>query len=235
MIVDPPALRLSVTSFMAFGDSVTEGENSLPAGALFVDPVNAYPTKLQAILEASYPGEAFTVLDRGNGGEKLVNDGLLRLQRLLAIDKPESLLLIDGYNDLEFCGFFTGDTPACADSIDLLGFGVRDAIRIAKGGPNSVRYMFVGTLTPPGVVGPGAPDRRRNVNAIVKTNGRIRTFAASEGATLVDIYPLFLGHEPEFIGVDGLHLTPAGNQAIAEAFAAAIKATIPATSAFSGT
>ena len=48
-----------------------------------------------------------------------------------------------------------------------------------------------------------------------------------EGATIVDIYPLFLGHESEYISPDGLHPEPPGNDAIAGAFFEAIKATVP--------
>jgi lysophospholipase L1-like esterase len=225
--VDPPPPRLSVTTFTAFGDSVTEGENALPGGPLFVDVPNSYPTQLQTLMQASFPGQAIAVLARGSGGEKLVNAGLERLSAVLAADKPGALLLMDGYNDLEVCGFFSGVTPDCKAAIDLLGFGVRDGIRIGKGPPNNIRYIFVGTLTPPGVVAPGAPDRRRSPDAIVQTNARIRAFVATEGATLVDIHPLFLGHEQDYVSVDGLHMTPAGNQTIASAFLAAIKATIP--------
>ena len=51
----------------------------------------------------------------------------------------------------------------------------------------------------------------------------------SEAATLVDSYPLFIGHEAEYISIDGLHLLPDGYQAIADAFFAAIKSTVPQT------
>ena len=53
---------------------------------------------------------------------------------------------------------------------------------------------------------------------------------ASEAVTLVDIYPLFVGHEAEYVSIDGLHLLPAGYQTIANAFFAAIKTTVPQTS-----
>jgi lysophospholipase L1-like esterase len=223
-------VQLSVTKYTAFGDSLTEGENALLTGPLFVDIPNAYPTRLQAQLEASYPGQGVTVVNRGQGGERLVDDGLIRLSSVLAADKPGALLVFDGYNDLSVCGFFTADTPECGAAINSLGFGIRDAIRKAREAPNNIRYVFVGTLTPPGIVSPGAPDRRRAPEAILRTNDRIRTFAASEGAALVDIYPLFLGHEREYVSVDGLHLTASGNQVIADAFFSAIQTAVPQTS-----
>jgi lysophospholipase L1-like esterase len=223
-------VQLSVTKYTAFGDSVTEGENALPARPLFVDIPNAYPTRLQAQLEASYPGQGVQVFNRGQGGEHLVDDGLIRLNGALAADKPGALLLFDGYNDLALCGFFSGDTRECSAAIDSLGFGIRDAIRKAREAPNNVRYVFVGTLTPPGMVSPGAADRRRAPEAIIRINDRIRSFATSEGAALVDIYPLFLGHESEYVSIDGLHLTASGNQVIADAFFSAIQSAVPQTS-----
>jgi lysophospholipase L1-like esterase len=45
----------------------------------------------------------------------------------------------------------------------------------------------------------------------------------------VDTYPTFLGHEAQYVSSDGLHLNPAGYQAIADAFFAVIKSTIPQT------
>ena len=47
--------------------------------------------------------------------------------------------------------------------------------------------------------------------------------------TLVDSYVAFLGHEAEYVNVDGLHLKPAGYQALADTFFAAIQATVPMT------
>jgi lysophospholipase L1-like esterase len=90
-----------------------------------------------------------------------------------------------------------------------------------------VRYIFVATLTPPGPVG----DHRIDREAIHEANRKIVQVAASEGATLADTYTAFLGHEAQYVSVDGLHLNPAGYQAIADTFFAAIKSTIPQTSA----
>src|SRR6185503_12574806 len=45
---------LSIMKFIAFGDSLTEGENGRNAilGRGFLDTPNAYPTKLQSLLNA---------------------------------------------------------------------------------------------------------------------------------------------------------------------------------------
>jgi len=95
-----------------------------------------------------------------------------------------------------------------------------------------VTYIFVSTLTPPGPLVPPTIDRRLRPDAIVQANARIRQTAAAEGAILVDTYPTFLGHEADYVSIDGLHLRPAGYQAIADAFFATIQQTIPRTPQF---
>ena len=54
----------------------------------------------------------------------------------------------------------------------------------------------------------------------------------AEGATLVDTYPTFIGHEAEYVDQDGLHLRPAGNQALAQSFFTGIKNTVTSTPGF---
>ena len=114
---------------------------------------------------------------------------------------------------------------ACGDAIDFVAVGVRDCIRRIKESPAGVKYVFASTLTPPGPTGRS----RIDADAIVETNRRIRLWIAAERVTLVDTHPRFLGHEPEYVSPDGLHLLPPGYQAIAETFLAAIRATIPQT------
>ena len=54
----------------------------------------------------------------------------------------------------------------------------------------------------------------------------------AEGAILVDPYPAFIGREAEYVAADGLHLSRAGYQALADAFIAAIKNTVTSTPGF---
>jgi lysophospholipase L1-like esterase len=124
-----------------------------------------------------------------------------------------------------------GIDPACGKAINDVEIGVRDCIRHSKEG--NVSFVFVSTLTPPGQVSAGVEDRRLRDDVIKQLNARIRLVVAAQGATLVDTYPTFVGHEAEYVSVDGLHLRPAGYQAIADAFFAAIKSTIPQTTALS--
>jgi lysophospholipase L1-like esterase len=224
---------ISVTKYDAVGDSFTAGENGLPS---LIDVPNAYPTRLQAALEAMYPGQGVAVVNRGTNGE-FVEETALRIRGYIASDRPGAVLLLSGYNDLlnGGCDFADGPSnPACPHTIEQVAIGIRDCIRHSKEAPQSIPYVFVSTLTPPGPVLPGAAhDRRISSDAIVQANTRIRQTVAAEGATLVDPYPLFAGHEAEYVDTDGLHLRPAGYQVLADTFFSAITGKIPQTPLFS--
>jgi lysophospholipase L1-like esterase len=219
-------LTLAVKKFETFGDSLTEGENGVPKPNV-VDPPNSYPTKLQAQLNGMFPGQGISVINRGEGG-KTVEETRDKIVIYLPGDRPEAVLLLTGYNNLTGpCGFGSFAGPGCGDATQAVAIGVRDCIRKVKESPVGVRYILVSTLTPPGPVG----SRRIDPEAILEANRKIKLMVASEGATLVDTYPTFLGHEAQYVSIDGLHLNPAGYQAIADAFFAVIKSTIPQTTA----
>jgi lysophospholipase L1-like esterase len=223
---------LSVTKYLAFGDSVTEGQNGRIAfEAALVDVANAYPTRLQALFDASYPRQGIVVLNRGVGGER-IEDGKMRLMGVVAQERPGAVLIIDGYNNLlSQCRASIGLTSACSATIDFVAGTLRECVRTARGA--NTQYVFVGTLTPPGPFR-GGTDRRIAASAIAQLNARIRQQIPGEGAVVVDIHPLFLGHESEYVAPDGLHLEAAGNQVVADAFFLAIKGVIPATDPATG-
>jgi lysophospholipase L1-like esterase len=226
------ALTLAVTKYDTIGDSLTEGENALPSPT-YVDTPNAYPTRLQALFDATYPGQGINVVNHGAGGER-IEKTLELLPEYLTADRPQAVLLLGGYNNLTTpCEVGLANTSDCRAAIEEVAFGVRDCIREIKESPLGIEYIFVGTLTPPGSVTSTSKDRRIDVNAILAVNSRIRQMVTSEAATLVDIYPLFAGHEAEYVSIDGLHLQPAGYQAIADAFFTSIKATVPQTALLS--
>ena len=94
--------------------------------------------------------------------------------------------------------------------------GLRTMIREGRGRGLPV---FVGTLT---------PQRERACRGyapayVPAANDQIRALAASEGASLVDLYQAFGGVAGDLIGPDGLHPNEAGYQRIADAFFAAIR------------
>ena len=220
--VSVKGFALGVKKLLAVGDSLTEGQNGLPS---FVDPPNAYPTKLQFLVDAHYPGQEIVVVNRGISGER-VERTEERLRGLLPAERPDAVLLLVGYNNLTTpCAAGSMGTVACSAAIDFTAVGIRDCIRRVKESAAGVRYTFVSTLTPPGPTGRS----RIDAAAIVETNRRIRQWIAAERVTLVETHPLFQGREAEFVSPDGLHLLPPGYQAIADAFFFAIRATIPQT------
>jgi lysophospholipase L1-like esterase len=229
-------LIVSVTKYLAFGDSLTEGEDGrrLTLGFGFIDPAGTYPVKLQSLLNSEYPGQSITVVNKGKSGEP-IQDGIDRLPGELAAEHPGALLLLDGYNNLlGTCAFGVSINAACSQAITDVEFGIRDLIRIGKRPEYGVRYIFVSTMTPPGPYLGIPPDRRIGTDAIVTVNTRIANMVRSEGVTLVDTYPRFIGHETEYVNQDGLHLRSAGYQALAESFFSVIKTTVTTTPGFRG-
>jgi lysophospholipase L1-like esterase len=223
--VNVKGFTLGAKKFLAVGDSLTLGENGLPS---FIDSPNSYPSKLQALLTALYPGQDVVVVNRGVSGLKAeeLED---RVLGIVNAERPDAVLLMIGYNNLTTpCAPGLFGTPACSAAIDFTAvYGTRDCIRRIRESPAGVKYIFASTLVPPGLTGSKRIDR----DAILDVNRRIRMHVSAERATLVESHPLFQGREAEFISPDGLHLLPAGYQTVAEAFASAIRATIPQTPA----
>jgi len=218
-------IQFGAKTFMAVGDSITAGENSLDGANIsapaFIDGPNAYPTKLLAHFNTDYPNQGIVVKNRGNSGDTS-GVSLMKLAGLLSTDRPEAVLLLTGYNDMTGpCAVGADNAAGCDAAIDTIEINLRDLIRHSREYP-TVRYVFVSTLTP------SRPGRLAIDNsAIIDANDHVRLQAAAEGAFLVDSYSAFLGHESAYISTDGLHLNPAGYQAIADAFYAKIAATIP--------
>ena len=214
---------LGAKKFLSVGDSLTAGENGLPS---ILDVPNSYPTKLSGMLMSFFPGQDIVVVNRGTSGLKAeeLED---RLPGIVSAERPDAVLLMVGYNNLTTpCAPGLFGTAACRAAIEFTAvFGTRDCIRRIKESPVGVKYVFASTLVPPGPAGSKRIDRE----AIVETNRRIRQHVAAEGATLVETHPLFQGREAELVSPDGLHLTAAGYQVVADAFFQSIRATIPQT------
>ena len=222
-------LAIGLKKYETVGDSFTEGENGRPS---FLDTANAYPTKLQADFDSVYPSQGVTVLNRGKSGDS-VEMTVEKIKTFLPADRPDAVLVLTGYNNLLTGGCKIADdqNPICGNAIRAVDVGVKDCIRkIKELVPGA--YIFVSTLTPSGPLVPPTNDRRIRTDAIVQTNDKIKQAAAAGGVVLVDVYPLFQGHEAEYIDNDGLHPRPPGSQVIADAFFAAIQKTIPQTPLF---
>jgi lysophospholipase L1-like esterase len=225
-------MKIPIFKIEAFGDSFTEGENALPSST-FVDKANAYPTKLQAKFDAVYPGQGVSIINRGEGGQPAERTAQV-VRETVALDRPDVVLILTGYNNLfgGGCRVLDGQNPACSSAVNDVAIAILDCIRKARESSSSVRYVFVSTLTPSGPLVPPTTDRRLRTDAVTQVNSRIRQVVAEQRAALVDTYPTFLGHESEYVSIDGLHLRPAGYQALADAFFASIQATVPQTPLF---
>lgn len=209
----PP--RVSRTRYLAFGDSITAGEVTVPLfGGLdggpgqyrqIVVPAASYPTVLDGLLSARYAAQTIRVTNAGKPGETTV-DGLVRFRTLLATDRPEVLLLLDGHNDL-------GSTAQALEGYNSLVTMVREAK--AAG----IR-VFLATLVP-SIAG---RQRSQPMALLLQYNDAIRALAASENVVLVDLYTQMLPEVTTLIGVDGLHPNEAGYTRMANLFFAAIRA-----------
>jgi lysophospholipase L1-like esterase len=220
---------MSVKKFQAVGDSLTLGENGLPIQVSFVDDPNSYPTKLRVLLDGAFPGQGITLSNHGVSGQ-FVNQTKDALSGYLA-EQPEAVMLLAGYNNLTTpCHVpATINDAACDAAVENVEDVLRECLQIIRRA-SPVRYVFIGLLTPPGPVAANAArDLRIDSSAIQDLNNRIRNMASAEGAIVVDTFSAFVGHEAEFVSIDGLHLRPAGYQALADAFFAKILSTVPQT------
>lgn len=219
--VAPPPL--SRTVFLAFGDSMTEGEITVPAttstGAIGADgfpnfrlivvPSESYPTKLLGLMRARYFTQAqqFVVTNAGKSGEWAV-DGARRLPGVLAATRPQVVLLLSGANDLE--------AQANAAGVNNALVGLQTMVRAARA---SGAAVFIATL-PPGRAGGRLSLPPSLIQAV---NDGIRAGAPVEGATLVDLNVAMAPNVTTLIGIDGLHPTEAGYQRMAETFFTTIR------------
>ncbi len=206
-------VTLNVRTFVAFGDSVTAGQDGrrLDIRFGFVDPLKAYPALLQSILATDFPDQGAVVVNEGEGGAR-VKDDVQRLPIVLQRHQPEVLLLLHGYNDLANDG---------VSAVDEVVTALRTNVRTARG--RGVQHVFVSTLTPSRPA-TGWFNRTIDPLAIQQTNTKIVPMAMMEGAHVVDAHAAFLGRVDQLVEEDGLHLTFAGNQVLAETFYAAIRA-----------
>lgn len=208
--VDPtpaPVVTLSLTRFLAFGDSMTDGRSAV-SSRLSLDPVTSYPTMLGQILSQRYPTQTIQVVNAGRSGEWAA-DGQYRLGAELSRHAPEVLLLMEGANDLSALG---------EKGLDLATAAIESMV--VEASRRGVR-VFLATL-PPQV--PGG-SRATTIALLPRYNDWMRRIATDRGATLVDVHAAFRG-DLTFISADGLHPTVEGYRVIAEAFADAIAVTL---------
>jgi len=224
-VTEPP--KLTTTSFLAFGDSVTAGEdgqNSIaPSTGLMRSRFHPmvlfpssqrYPQELQQLMVARYKTQSPTVDNQGQPGEAASDPATLRRFTSLTSTRRYSVVLImEGTNDL----YDRDDRifPAAWD-------GLRAMIRDAKG--RSLR-PYLATIPPMDPTRCVPVCRGLPWSLVSGFNDGVRSLAASEGVTLVDIYQGF-GGNLSLVGPDGLHPSADGYQKIADLFFTAIKQTL---------
>lgn len=163
--------------------------------------MTSYPAKLQALVTARYTAQQVLIFNGGKGGER-ASDALPRMRALIDQLAPQVIIIMTGVNDLNG----SATISATADAVE-------DLIKTAK-----ARGLTVFLSTLPRQVEGGR--RAFSLDEVVPYNQTLVRVADKEGATLVDIYP----HLTEnFITPDGLHITEAGNQRLAELYLDAIK------------
>jgi lysophospholipase L1-like esterase len=202
-VVVTPVPQLLKTTFMALGDSLTEGVAKVLPSIIKVpdkhfNASGSYPELLNAKLTSRYQDQTITVIADGWGGET-AGEGKLRLQADWSQYNPDALLVMEGTNDI------TDPTSRTADGMNKAMDSVIEALRtditFAKGRGARV---FLGTLLP--LAPPVAPNA---IAAIPVLNARIRTLADEQGVTLVNINAVV---PASMLSADGIH-PKAGSEA----------------------
>jgi len=228
-VVVQAAPRISMTRFVAFGDSITWGEDGRDSsissqGLQTIKPAvrfptaQTYPGALEIQLQTRYVGQSISVTNAGRSAESAGDPATLT--RFSAMSGSfEAVLLMEGTNDL-----------ADRDSLDIPPAiaNLRTMIRISKG---LGRRVFLATVPP---MVPGRP-RALAWSLVAPLNDQIRSLAASENVALVDVNGALAADANRYIGFDGEHPSADGYARIADTFFAAIKSALeaPATSSTS--
>ena len=228
-VTAPPKLRL--TKFVAFGDSITYGEDGQAAlttesgGVLaFLRSVQLfgrdYPTVLENTLKARYSLQidSIAVANRGKPGEYASDPTTPGEQSSVSrfstvLPGQQVVLLMEGSNDVNF---------AVKDSkvLDSAVANLQKMIRAAK---SAGAVPYIATIPP---MNPNAACCRSAGAALVPAfDDRIRQLATSEGITLVDVFKAFNG-DLTLLSSDGLHPNALGYERIADTFFQSIRTTL---------
>jgi lysophospholipase L1-like esterase len=223
VVVQRPA-TIGATTFLAFGDSITFGEdgNSFTLTSLPGDPFGLafphvvligqqYPTVLQQLLAARYTLQTILVTNAGLRGELAgTSSAVSRFVNLVSTRQFEAALIMEGTNDV-----FDGTPSKIGPAIS----GLRSMIQAAK--VRGVR-PYVATVPP---MDPNRPRGRLGYTTVPVLNDEIRALARTEGVTLVDVNQAFSG-DLALLSADGLHPNANGFELIAKTFFDAIRSTL---------
>jgi lysophospholipase L1-like esterase len=214
-VVPPPVL--AATRFLAFGDSITRGEdgrNSVSDTSfsprfyprVYLPDAQTYPGVLQQSLADRYRTQSPMVFNKGCPGEAVTDiETFARFVGLTSSRQYEVALIMEGSNDV-YLG--TKDSRVLATAI----VGLRQMVRDAKS--RGIR-PYLATIPPMNPA--GSRGSHYGADLVPGFNDSIRSVAAAEGVTLVDVYQGF-GGDLTLLGSDGLHPNAAGYARIAGLF-----------------
>lgn len=213
--------KLKGTTFLAFGDSITWGQvASEVINVRDKDPLNNYPTVLEALLRDKYRLQTgqISVDNEGSPGEHVAT-GKPRLEDVLRASVPDVLLLLEGANDAnDATGPIPGKTYTPDETADWIVSTLRDDVVQAR--QRGVQLVIWSTLLPE-VAGRSSA---AGVDRIPVVNDLIHKYESRTDAVLVDSFAAFDPQKELLIGVDGLHPTIAGYKKLAGLFLDAIAA-----------
>jgi lysophospholipase L1-like esterase len=238
-VVVPPKPMIKFTRFVAFGDSITWGENGTNFSVLdtgrsrpFVQfpSFQTYPGALQQLLGGRYTTQSVSVANEGQPGESVtvLHTGDVpapsRFSSVIAGNRYDVALIMEGANDLS-------DRDSKIDPAVIAG--LRQMILDAKSRQMTV---YLATIPPENSAAPCC--RALGWSLVPGLNDQIRGLAVEQGIPLVDVYAA-LNDVNTYIGPDGLHPTADGYAKIADTFFQVIKQTLETTqsltpSAFGG-
>jgi lysophospholipase L1-like esterase len=230
-----PAPRLGVTTILAFGDSITEGEVPV-AGEFslrqkFVEPDKSYPADLTILLAQRYTAQgaarvdAFTIgagntTNCGTDPPRPVTSGIVVINAGCLGERAEDLTTLARLNDklatyrpdvvllLEGVNDLDPDDPSTSISAGV--HGVQNLIAAAQ---SRGAHVMVGTLLPQIAVDlthGGTP------LLIAPFNAQLVPAVTNAGARVVDLFSDIAMDPTDWISpYDGLHPTEAGYQEMA--------------------
>jgi lysophospholipase L1-like esterase len=190
-----------VNVYMAFGDSITNGEPEVGDG-------NGYRNKLQAMLRSHFgSGE---VANEGRDATESNFGAEIIATRLRAI-QPTFVLIHYGTNDWNLCRTVSG----CFTSASLREI-VQATNRVGA-------HAFLATILPTNTGYDGRAPASRN-DYVAEQNAVIKQIADQEGAVLVDLNDAFLksGRALPTLFVDHVHPTEVGYDIMAQTWFNAI-------------
>jgi lysophospholipase L1-like esterase len=223
-ITPPPTI--SLTRFVAFGDSLTWGQDGQDDGNAplrfkpFVQVSVTYPARLLQDLDARYTTQTaqISVANEGCQGESASADKVSpcgaanaqsRLGRLLDTGNFDTVLIMEGSNDVNL---IPGDFNVEGRALSAL----QTMIEYAKGVAHV--HPYLATLPP---MNPGAP-RATGAAYVNDFNVHLAALANSEAIPLVDVNANI---SLNLLAPDGLHLRQEGYDKIAQVFRDALAAT----------